>query len=234
MSTALSFWGLGLATVGLLLQMGHLRLLNRHFYNGSIRPWFRNPYRVAQTRRKVVQRAGHYAVLLADNPPQRNDEIQRYRQWQAAQSCAPPLSGPEHAILLGMLKKIEAKNATLITLGAIVVAFVGIFLTGPMGQNLPVASGISSVDNLTVAFGAILVVPGGQLFIGVRQLDQKDFGAMSDDPGCAMATPARMQCDLIDDLLRKERAFAFAQVWIGVVLLLLLMGLPLVALIWGQ
>ncbi|MBK5928069.1 hypothetical protein [Rhodobaculum claviforme] len=234
MSADLSFWILGPAVGVWLLQMGHLLWLNRHFHNGSIVPWFRNADLVSLTRRKVVQRAEHYAVLLSDDPALRVDGTERDPQGATTQCCAPPLSGPGHAILLGILKKIEAKNATLATLGAIVVAFLGLFLTGPVGDSLVVAAGNSSVGYLTLAFGAILVLPGGQLFVGIRQLDQKDFGAMADDPGRAMATRARMQWDLIDDLLRKERAFAFAEVWIGVVLLLLLIGLPLVALIWGQ
>ncbi|MBC6437869.1 MAG: hypothetical protein GDA52_06990 [Rhodobacteraceae bacterium] len=118
-------------------------------------------------------------------------------------SCPGVLKPKTHEVLLGTLKKIEAKGAvnTTILVFALTIS-VAILLT-PSVHSLE-----TEVQNLVLTFISLLILPTWMAFRGTYQIDQLNF------PGCSgsgFCLKKRMQDDLIDDLLAKERAFRFTR-----------------------
>ncbi|MGY6412200.1 MAG: hypothetical protein ACXIUV_14400 [Alkalilacustris sp.] len=223
-------WSLAFAALLVVGQFVHLLRLNSYFHNGLLLRPFRKSKRVSEMHQQVVQRCEHYAALNCGKGFYKDADTRQPRDRADMPPCVPLMSDPGHLILLGILKKIEAKNAALATIAAVVVAFLGFFLTGLMADSIPSWPGMPPAIFLALAFGLILTTPLFQLFVGNRHIDQKDFSRITEDANCDLAIRARMQRDLIDDLLNKERAFAFARVWIPLILLLALLFLPLLAL----
>jgi len=109
------------------------------------------------------------------------------------------LTVDQHAILLGILKKVEAKNASLFR-ALTFIATVTIAVSG--------TSDILCLNSLTMGGFLFACIP--LIFAslrGMRQLDQWDFRVLS---RCTSNVTDRMQRDLCHDLLVKEACYGFA------------------------
>ncbi|MGB3147407.1 MAG: hypothetical protein WBA91_06570 [Paracoccaceae bacterium] len=107
------------------------------------------------------------------------------------------LDGEAHKILLGTLKKIESKNASLATIIALIMGFSLNASVGQSSHVLQVAGAIGSLAMLMPLYFSLA---------GMRQVDQHDFTLIS--------KPDRersMQIELMRDLLLKEQMFRFAK-----------------------
>lgn len=123
-----------------------------------------------------------------------------------AQDAGAALTGAEHEVLLGILKKVEAKNAVLATFWSIAVAVV-------------VAIGVS-VDFKEAAMKyeffclfAVLVPFLISIVVAAKQLDQISTNRILARHSDEQAIRREMQEALMKDLLDKEAAFRFG--WYG-------------------
>jgi hypothetical protein len=126
---------------------------------------------------------------------------------------AASLHPAEHEILLGVLKKVEAKNSTLLTAWV----FVGAALLAAVSME-------TRTLMLEIYAGMTLVLIPFVLssLCGVRQLDQEEFAKFSTNSHAAWVIDG--QRALILDMLQKEALFRFssqgAKLYIPVCLLL--------------
>ncbi|RWR51022.1 hypothetical protein EOW65_05560 [Sinirhodobacter ferrireducens] len=114
------------------------------------------------------------------------------------------LSGGQHEILLGVLKKVEAKNAVLATFWSIVMAALVAFAFSSSCERLGVFP-ISLVAVCAPFLTAILLC--------AVQLDQIDANRTLASSCEDMVVAQKMQEALMLDLLKKEAAFRFS--WLG-------------------
>jgi len=107
-----------------------------------------------------------------------------------------------HEVLLGTLKKIESKNAILLT---ILLFSLSLFSGAVLSANL----NEEGVKNMAYLVMALLILPLLCSFRGIRQIDQSDFPCkgISDQA----RDSKRLQSELMGDLISKERAFKFSE-----------------------
>ncbi|OUS04365.1 hypothetical protein A9Q96_15570 [Rhodobacterales bacterium 52_120_T64] len=124
--------------------------------------------------------------------------------------CAHKMNGSKlmssgaHEVLLGTLKKVEAKNSALI---AIIVFAVAILMGSILSDKPDLDDGLKK---LMVVFVTLLILPTLASFRGIRQIDQIDFPCrgIADEQN----SKVRLETHLLRDLIGKERAFRFALV----------------------
>ncbi|WP_420343144.1 hypothetical protein [Paenirhodobacter sp.] len=126
------------------------------------------------------------------------------------------LNAEAHQILLGTLKKVEAKSATLASvvvfaLGFSLASIVAIMVAGSGAGTVPPAT--ATPQNLLLfAFSVsafIMLLPLCWSLKGIRQIDQHDFVKLKEsDPNVRASA---MQDALMEDLLKKERMFRQSQ-----------------------
>ncbi|MPL71191.1 hypothetical protein SDC9_16964 [bioreactor metagenome] len=152
-------------------------------------------------------------------PCNRESLIQRleaYALLKAATTCEPDgeghyqLTAGGHEVLLGTLKKIEAKSAVLST---ILVFAIGAFLAYGF------SGGDDHVSKKMFAAGVIvlLLLPLGFSFVGIRHLDVVTISDAGELSGQCLAS--RLQTDLVKDLSLKEYGFRFSLNASGVVII---------------
>ncbi|MCC5961233.1 MAG: hypothetical protein JJU08_18035 [Rhodobacteraceae bacterium] len=216
-------WFFPVACVGFVVlfisQLFHLSSLDKYFENPEIRPiqtygeTFKKPVQSIPEKINVLSflklRLRAYAKL---------SECDANDCGEAIPEDHILLGKNAHRILLGTLKKIEAKNAALISLAAILVGVGAILASLEDHQKLP------AMHLAFVFLGLLTIVPMYQLFRGIKQVDQYDFyfEICFDDSNMAKAMKA-LQLGLMHDLLTKERAFRFAKFWVGLISFILLM-----------
>ncbi len=136
------------------------------------------------------------------------------------------LSADGFAVLLGTLKKIEQKSATLV---AILIFLISALLTVVLGVELKPNGAIEESDLFRIAmssFALLLIFPLLHAFVGIRQIDQRDYASIK----CCRPENS-MEKQLIEDLLRKERAFDFSRRAVLTISLTVLL-LPFARLLW--
>lgn len=111
------------------------------------------------------------------------------------------LPAGEHEVVLGTLKKVEQKNAVLVS---ILIFALAVLVSLSYSESLSASQQCFFVVLLTG-----LIPPFCVAFSGFVQLDQRDFRLMcvrSDEKVAA----SRLQDALLSDLMRKEHAFRFS------------------------
>lgn len=119
----------------------------------------------------------------------------RLSPWDSDEELLPVR---QHEVLLGILKKVEAKNASLFSA-----------LTFVSAATVAV-SGLDAFDEHKGVLAALFLFTLPCLWAslrGMRQVDQKDMPAK---PSSSRERAVVMQRMLMDDLLQKEAAFDFA------------------------
>jgi hypothetical protein len=200
--------------IGWIFQFLHLLRLDKSFSTPEVKFFevYRQTFSVGRVatpswvsiRKRLIQRLEGYALLKGvscEGVPQNGDQKR-------------PLTSTGHEVLLGTLKKIEAKNVALISLAAILVALIALISTLNKSINFQL---------FLVVVAILMVVPVWQLFRGIRQIDQHDFEICCRDEVAIRCISVQLQLALIDDLLCKERAFRFAKFWISLLALLVLL-----------
>jgi hypothetical protein len=119
-----------------------------------------------------------------------------------------------HEVLLGTLKKVETKSATMTTILVFALsAFVAIaFQDGSY----------SCYGSVIVIVASLLILPLFFAFSGIRQLDSINI---ANTP--AEDLPQRLQSDLLRDLRKKERGFRFSRISLLYTILFLVLILVL-------
>lgn len=122
--------------------------------------------------------------------------------FKAARKPISVLSAEEHEILLGVLKKVEAKNGTMVTFWALITSGLIAFMVSSFSDRE--VFGVSAV--LFVGLIPFLVAA----LRGTRQIDNFSSpftGRLKVDKH----TPAEMQKELLDDVLMKENCLFVTQ-----------------------
>jgi hypothetical protein len=109
----------------------------------------------------------------------------------------------EHAILLGILKKVEAKNAALMRMWTFISAALLSIIFVERGELEWLAMFLCGLLLLCLPFLVATLV-------GVRQIDQIDFWRLTNAGLRDEALCTRMQEALMQDVLCKESLFRFA------------------------
>ncbi|MFC0340915.1 hypothetical protein [Paracoccus niistensis] len=124
-------------------------------------------------------------------------------QVSSSLSSFVPLTPAEHEILLGTLKKVEAKNAAMVAVHTFFAGFLFSSLSGEAGTPR------TMLYSIFLAFEIIFLAAA---VVGVRQLDNyslrkvlRKFGGKRD-----FDVQLKLQQDLMDDLLVKERLHRFS------------------------
>lgn len=165
----------------------------------------------------LKERLDHYAVMQDQSTSRDEDEeIVAYLKYPPSR---PVLSASSHKILLGVLKKIEAKNAVALTVTALLI-----------GGLLSVSGSVVGKDAGLVYFYLLIVgVLFGPLVSGVdgaRHLGQLEYRAFTErrlGKSCRATVKCRvkdMQRELMLDLIYKEYAFHAKTKIIGLAVLL--------------
>lgn len=153
---------------------------------------------LSQARRDVRTRLNAYARLK----PRVQPASARYRSHSASL-----LSAGAHEVLLGTLKKVEAKNASLAT----ILVFVASIFANPV-VVFTKHDGLSEFQGLFFKFALIPMGPLVAVLIaasvwGMRQIDNSAFYHLWDRRTFSGPITEKLQSDLIDDLIFKERLF---------------------------
>ena len=123
-----------------------------------------------------------------------------------ADATTPVSKALEHEVLLGMLKKVEGKNAALATILTFVVGSLLSFMLD--GDTLPPAATTTAI--FMPIFIALLV----SALIGMRHLDDRNYRNIISqariEDQAALEFAQALQTDLKYDLFLKERAFGLA------------------------
>lgn len=151
-------------------------------------------------RKQVLNRLSDYARMQEAREPAEQHEPEGLH-----------LSGDQHAILLGILKKVEAKNASLLTMWSLMITSIVAFSALKFPKEL-------SGELVWLLILAILFL--FSCLVGMRQVDQVHYKQLSGRVDSAK----RLQDELICDMLTKEAAFRFAHTgaffYVGIAMLL--------------
>ena len=129
---------------------------------------------------------------------------------QPSPAAGLELSPQDHAILLGILKKVEAKNATMVAVWSFIVSALVAGLSFEKDEAFQMTAALFIVAVAPFLFAAIG---------GTRQLDNH-----SQATRCCSGKesyPKVLQRELMNDLLLKEAYFAFSRTGAYVVLLVM-------------
>ena len=143
-------------------------------------------------REAVIRRMAAYSNLKSPNLSEKATPINGFY-----------LTSGAHEVLLGTLKKVEAKSAALTS---VIVFSLTIFI------GSIVASGTyDNFDRLLAILATCLILPLIFSFRGIYQLDQSDFRKTTDYDSDPKRVSKALQGKLMDDLISKERSFRFSR-----------------------
>ena len=136
------------------------------------------------------------------------------------------LSADQHEVLLGTLKKVEHKNAILVT---VTIFALSVLVAAQIGVGVS-----TQMKDVFTIFTFSFILPLCRAFSGFVQLDQRNFRRLE---VTTVSTAAwNLQRSLLIDLMRKEFAFRFAFISVRflVIGLLLLMTIHCLETNWSR
>lgn len=155
-----------------------------------------------------------YARLKMDKEDQKDPK--------GVEGCLSPSA---HEVLLGTIKKVEAKSSALST---VIIFALATFTAVVFGGGCSEPEKCSACDNyglIAASAAALLVLPLYFSLVGMRHLDLICNRSGSND-ACYLE-PYEMQKALMEDLLKKEKGYRFSWLvtqWVVILFVLVLVS----------